>query len=426
MIGYALSMQVRTPPFPKAGESSSEPERRFASDVEAVVDGLRDVLGDLAEQVVGQSLRSSELSRSLGLDKSLAWKLSRLIRASDGLAAARHLPGGAGLAKILDALDNAGGDHERLAQARDYIQEIDALVVRHAGRKSTFRAMLRAFETDSRVDPKETVRGDAFRGAAAAWGVQALAHVAVHAIKPSKTDSETFDLIAANGLVSIRRLRADVPWTVGRPTLRDGQSRKQDGPQHLPLASDSSSDEDDPLLLYKDYCSQPPPAMRVHRLANGFAELELAEGPVGQTAEETVIIAKKILRALPRQIGGEPNIFHHVSHIATPVEWHISDMLVHESSFSGFEPTAASYAELGMWPWSPEDGRQPLERLRMHRTKVEPSLLRWEVLPRHQSMILDAMRHAGWAPDEFVLYRLIQRYPLLGSATAVSLPLPQL
>ncbi len=413
-------------PAAQGTQAATERSRpaRFTSEVEAVVGRLQRVLGDLAGELTKQSLRPNALAEAFGLDRSLAWKLSRLIQAPDGLTAARHLPGRPGLNLILESLAHAGADRDRIAQAREYVHEIELLVQRHAGKKSEFRAMLRAYETDSRVDPREIIRRDAFRTSAAAWGVQAQAQIAIHAIRRSESDPSTFDLLAVNGHVGIRRLRPDVPWTINRPSLRDHPNDEKIGPQHLPLVPSAVSEGENGIPIYEAFCSHPRPELRVFRLANGTAEVQLAEGPVGQTAEQTVIFAKKILRAVRCSTPDKPNVINNAAHVATPAEWLVSDFLVHQSSFDGIEPDAASHAELGMWPWFAEDNRRPLERLALKRLQTEPQLLRMESLPRHHEMILHAMDHAGWNREEFVLYRLVQRYPLLSTVSVITLPVP--
>ena len=77
--------------------------------------------------------RPAELSRRLGLDKTLAWKVTRFVESADPVRAFRHMPGAGGVEIVL----RAAGEAEASGDA------CEAVVDRH-GARSRYGPLLRA------------------------------------------------------------------------------------------------------------------------------------------------------------------------------------------------------------------------------------------------------------------------------------------
>lgn len=396
----------------------------FAVELEATVETLRTSLDELVQQLPTQPRKPIELSEALQLDKSLAWKLARMVEAPNGVASTRYLPGTQGLKKIFDALESSGCSSQQIEVGRRSLRELDNLVHRHAGTRATFLAMLRSLNSGARDDNALRFRKDAFRSAAAAWGVQTAAQISIRMLKPSEENPDKLDAISINGLIDLNRLHPDVPWVVARAGITRGPETRSSAHIRLPLEQGSHEHRHDQIHLMPTHCSDPLPALRLRTLQNDFTELELVEGAVGQTASSTIITGDMVRSAVGRWRSKQLDFGYCATHIMTPTEWVFQDVVLHESVVPSADLTAAAYAELGGYPWTPADNRTPIDRFPVKTLSPSSHTADPDAAAKMQSIINHALRLAGWKPSEFRIHRVAHQAPLLGSVVVTTIPLP--
>ncbi len=396
----------------------------FSLELEATVETLRTSLEELVHQLPTQPRKPIELAEALQLDKSLAWKLVRLVEAPNAVASTRYLPGTQGLKKIFDALESSGCSSQQIDKGRRSLRELDNLVRKHAGTRATFLAMLRSLNAGTRDDNALRLRKDAFRSAAAAWGVQTAAQISIRILKPSEVDTTKLDAISINGLIDLNRLHPDVPWVVARAGITRGPETRSSTHIRLPLEQGNHEHRHDQIHLIPTYCSHPLPALRLRTLQNDFTELELVEGAVGQTASSTIITGDLVRSAVGRWRSKHLDFGYCATHIMTPTEWVFQDVVLHKSVVPGTDLSAAVYAELGGYPWTPADNRTPVDRLTVKTISTSSRTADPDAPAKLQSLLNHALRLAGWQPSEFRIHRVAYQAPLLGSVIVTTIPLP--
>ena len=85
----------------------------FINDAKSVFHELRTSLAALVDSVGADAAMPQEMSRRFRLDKTLTWKITRIVCGDDTLSAATHMPGRAALALFVEALEGAGAPAER-------------------------------------------------------------------------------------------------------------------------------------------------------------------------------------------------------------------------------------------------------------------------------------------------------------------------
>src|SRR5262245_61209950 len=101
------------------------------SDLSASTQELRGSLTELLGGVGLDPRRAQLLSKRLRVDKSLAWKISNIVKSDDPGAAVRHLPGTAAFEIFLSAARGAGAAPGTLKRAESAFQAIQGVVQRH-------------------------------------------------------------------------------------------------------------------------------------------------------------------------------------------------------------------------------------------------------------------------------------------------------
>src|SRR5262245_5318081 len=210
---------ARPSPFPTCpmGMKKTLPEagshEAFPDDFKGAVTDLRQAFTALSASVSDLPARPLQVARFLGLDKNLAWKVARLCQSSDPAEAVRHLPGPAGVKRVLDAFAQGGAGPAEINAVRLAVARFDRMVGRHAGDRATLELLL-ASGAPERPDAQrmEASRKLAFQGNSATFGVQTRVRFGLQIVAPSAAEPELVDVVAVGGLVDFRRLRASAAW----------------------------------------------------------------------------------------------------------------------------------------------------------------------------------------------------------------------
>ena len=404
-----------------SGDAGDDPFERAAGEV---IGRVQDAFMELVAAVPGLTGRPSEIQRALGLHKTLAWKLAKIVEASDRLTVYRRLPGDGAIAKILDAAARVGVERSWLDSVRSAVRDLDRFVERHAGHRETLEIML-AGSSRGRINEAELgYRKDGFRATSHIWGVQARTIVRSVIIWPSE-DQEMLDAAIVFGAVDLLRLRSDRPWVVNRwrPTDDDGVPITV---HSTPIDSDLESERKAPLL--RDFCSSPD--LRVCRsiAPDHTLEDEVAAGQVGTRGAITLHTAE-ILRNVMRRFSVDGSrMYAQNLELRTPCRTVVFDHLVHRELFGRVVPRFKVFGELAGRPLY-ATLRSGLDRLDVFE-RVEYlgdglSVLRTPDVPRYDQMIQHVCDRLGWDPDMLDTYRVRMEYPYVPITMTYDYPLPE-
>lgn len=395
----------------------------FDVHVRVVAHRVRASLAETLSQLGIDPTKPQVMSRQLGLDKSLAWKTSRLVSDDDPFAAMPRLPGRSGQKILIKALEQAGASVESLKSVQDSMDEFERLVEIHAGDRETLEVMVSSLSPQGAPEREETSRKLAFQGNSAIFGVQARVQTTAHIVGPSATQ-DFIDIAVINGLVDLRRLRADTPWAVAilRSYSDSGVEKDYGGVTGL----DGQKVPDEGLPLLSAFSSTHLPPMLKSRTTDGGIRYELPGGPVGNTGACTCITgwisrAAGCLKRTPDDRYGE-----HAVHWNTPAELAVFDLFIHKSLAFAHRPRSIIYSQLPGGPIYPRDGHErgilPVSE-GMTELGTPPELMTPE-LPRYRSMIETGCKSLGFASGDFVGFRMRMRYPPIPTMAVFRYELP--
>lgn len=397
--------------------------KSFQSHAEQVVRSVRNAFGMIAAALPGSPLRANELQKALSIDKTLAWKIATVINDDDSFSAAKQLPGPAGIDIFLEAVRKKNVPSNLIEQARSSIRDFEDLIRIHAGDRASFEMMISGFATRDRYKIQIGHRKAAFQAQRYVWGVEAKTHLGATFVSVAAHDPSRVSVVYIRGYVGFRRIRPNVSWVIARPRHLDNDGKIRDVCTRLPLDPCLGSTD---VPLMRDFCSASLPELRKVPLNDGFYEVEVVEGPVGDTAAVTLITGEK-LPELPRY-SDEHNRFARTGvHSFTPAETLIIDVVIHQDVFGRVKPDLAAYSEIGGGPLFPSSRHRPLL----------PPLEQVEYLGKgsqvmHTPDVPDCPRLAqavfstmGWEESRFDVFRARVPYPVVPASYMLTYPLPE-
>ncbi len=394
----------------------------FLDDVRLVTLRLRRAIVALIQSTGADPGQPQEVSRRFSLDKTLAWKLARSVRAEDTQELVAHLPRRPSMQIFVRAMQRHGADKALTDEAWASFDLFEELVERHSGDRETFEVMVASPESPRPNKRAETLRKSAYQGNSSIWGVHARVQIAMHILTPSETPGHV-DLATVCGLVDFRRLRANVPWAIASLSAWDRD--QHDAPRAGPLSGNGGEMTADAFLLHQ-FSSDPPPPMRTSPAPGGVVRIELTEGPVGKLAAATVMLGWRSRAVGTIRPTHQGEMGEHGVLISTPCELLIHDLLVHRSlSFVG-TPTAHVYSQLPGGPRYPQDGGGA-GLLPMHGEVVSlgtgPVDCMLPEFPRYAPMAEHALKAMGYVARDMVGHRYRLAYPPVPSMMVFRHPL---
>ncbi len=397
----------------------------FEDQTKVVAQRVRTSLAELVDSVGADPAHSQNMARRFGLNKNLTWKISKVICEADPFAALQHLPGRSGINIFLESLARAGASEREIDSARAAMAEFDRLVDTHSDDRELFEVIMGSLASEGQHQKGEAHRKLAFRGNCAIWGVQAKAQISTHFVVPNG-DSDELDLVRLSGLCELRRLRANVPWTVSTIVriCEDGVLQAPKG-EFEPLDPAFAGEGVAPLMA--DFCSQPLPKVRVVPGRGGMLRHEIVEGPVGNTAGVTCIDGWINHRFSSRYDDENKALSGHSASLTTPAELLILDVFIRRDLGISVSREPLLCSELPGGPdYTPADPGCAL--LPIHERVQElgsPPLLITPEIPQYNQMVHAVLGRLGQDAKDFLGYRLKMRYPPIPTLATICVELPK-
>ena len=392
---------------------------------EHYVESVRRLRGALTEayQATGVDPASPrEASRQLKLDKTLSWKLSRIINEDVPARVASSIPGTAGIRIAIDALSAAGADPAAIARLREAFEGFDRMVEVHSGDKAKLELMLDSMASVG-TDRLEKSRKLAYQGNSGIWGVQAGVRLACHMLAPNADDPTLLDYAQIAGYTNFQRLRPSTGW----PVLPLRGFNDDGSPAGMSLTPIETGGDDDLPLLLRDFSKGDLSQLRLNLDERGVV-YELAEGPVGRTGRFSPYFGYVDRGALTRYRDEHNHLGELLCIITSPIETLVFDLLVHRDLAAQIEPPRPlvyGRASGVMDEHEIRDERNLLpikEGLRGLGMGL-PSLA-VPFVPGYVDLGRHVISTLGWNIEEFTGWRLLLPYPPLPSTAAVQFNLP--
>lgn len=414
-------------------------EDHLRSSVQDVRAALAEVMASIAPPL--DATRPQDTARRVGLDKSLSWKLSRILMEEDAIATVPLMPGRAGLGIAIRGFTKVGASKRALDHLQTAIDEFDRMVEVHCGDRDTLEMMLGHLHRDNNqaAAQDEIHRKKSFQGNSAIWGAQARVQICSHFVAPS-SDPDQCDIALVTGLIDLRRLRQDVPWAIS--TLR---RYHDDGTEFQRVRIEPIDERVKPgeVPLMRDFCSQPLAEMRIApeprppRKSDGFTRHEIVEGPVGSTAACTAISGFITRGDWSRWRTEHDDVSEFVVSLVTPAELLIHDLYVHRDLRLPEPPEVCLYSALPSGPVYPDTDRAR-GVLPSRETLIElgsPPASMVPELPQYRDIVETVFKRLGngrgsagnganWSAKDFVGYRRKMKFPPIPTREVFRHPLP--
>ncbi|MBX3364382.1 MAG: hypothetical protein KF866_06405 [Phycisphaeraceae bacterium] len=398
----------------------------FQNEVAAVLNNIQSTLSALTATLEGGPTKPQELARLLKLDKSLAWKVHRIMQSNDPFAAARLVPGSAGVAILADAVRKHTSDS--LADAvTDAFEAFESLVERHAGDRGTFELLVSGFRPDGRNEIDISHRRNAFVGNSAILGLQSRLTNVLSILQPAEEESK-LDMVKVGVVLNLRRLRPDVFAPVWRVRYHEGPDRKllaRRGEPLEPTLEVPGAGFGVPLL--SKFSSDAIPPLRAVNMPNGLVDVELTQGDVGDTGALTMVFAE-VYRAMADRYASEGDRHFDIIHRPyIPTEVLVQDLFIRRGTFPRVRPELAVYhmfdPALELGAPLPERYRLPMS-IPVEHVGLGPAFFRSPDLPQYSALLTHVFGTVGWDASQFDLYRVRIPYPIQPSASVIRFELP--
>lgn len=395
--------------------------RSFTAEGTSAVHRLRRALADLIASVGADPTEPQELARRFKLDKTLTWRISRVIREEDAWEAVTHIPGKPSIRTLIQRLEASGASAESVRSLKEAMTGFERFVEVHSGDRDTLEIMIGVGNRPSAAKRLELFRKQGFQANSAAWGVQARVHFSCHFLMPA-SEPDKVETASVIGYVDLRRLRSNIPWAIGSAEAWETQSPEVDaGP--APLFPDEAV-EGAPLM--REFCSADLPALRTKASPSGSRRFEIADGRLGHTGAITVVLGWRWSRQPSKYEEFPGDVGEHGTHLSTPVELLIQDLLVHKSLGFALRPQAAIYSALPGGPRYPHEGpdvgRMPMPEDVVSLGSQPPSMTAIEV-PRYEEIVARVLGAMGFSMQDFHGFRHRVKYPTIPTIAIFRHPL---
>lgn len=404
------------------GSHTAEP-KAFAVQAGDVLLEVRIAVGQMLE-ACGVPLQTVQRShRQLGIDKMLAWRLSKVLQSDDPFATARHMPGAAAMRALFERAEAEAVAPEVIVRAEKSIERLEAFIHEHAQSRRAFDLMLSA-HADQGVEEADLVhRKEATAALSYIWGVLARAHLRTYVCRPGASDM--IDVAGIGGFIDLQWIKPNVGWLVSQRARYDDDDPARALPfgelgEHRPL--DPGVQPGDVPLLRK-YCSEPLPPMRRIEAGSGRVIDEIIQSNVGRSSATTCLIGEINYAWMPRYLSQGVDGSTYSVFSRTPAETFIFDYLIHRDMVTPSEPKLQVYGDLEL-----RSETAPASLRSRHRLMPWKELenLGWGIkraytphFARYVELLGDCFEALGWDSSEFLLHRAVIEHPVIPSTLSI-------
>ncbi len=392
----------------------------FQTEARSVVSSIRGAFSELLSQAGADAQDPQSISDRIGLTKTLAWKVSRMVQADDPSLALQHMPGASGIRLLLRGAERAGVEPAQIQIARTAVDDFERLIKVHCGDRATLDIMGGELSPDGRRQRDEQHRRMLYQGASYVWGVQARTVLKLGVVSPGSSPG-LLDFASVNALIDFRRLRPDVSWI-----MASRQGKNDDGSSMRTRASeaiDPRYNGSDECPLMGDFCSEPLPELRRIDYPRGTS-FELVEGPIGNTGAQTCVIGT-IQRHIPFHAGPDNEWGEHRAVCDIPAELMIVDLFIHKSLAFAIPPAVSLHSELAAGGDGGPKLRRPLpltEPLQNLGIGAHPPTT--HEVPRYKAMLRAVHARLGSNAADFHGFRIRIPYPACPTSVMLRYRLP--
>ncbi|MEZ6244071.1 MAG: hypothetical protein R3B57_13635 [Phycisphaerales bacterium] len=409
-------------------ESATSPttHQSFEADCQECVGALRAALIRLYADLDLDPESPQDVSRRFKLNKTLTWKLSKVIASHDNLAALAHVPGAGAMQIFLKKLKEAGASSEAVEGVRRAAERFERMVEVHVGDRTTLELVLDGMAPGS-TDRLEVSRKLAFRGNSGIWGVQARTRLALNVLIPNADNPGSLDMATVRGYVGFRRLRPSVRWPLFQ--VREwstGDDQMMTRPSWTPLEGDEDGGVAGANIL-ESFSSANLPDIRAEDTPEG-TDIVLMPGPIGNFGAIDCFQGEMMRSAVSRYRNGGDNVGEFGAAISVPVETLVMDVIAHEDLAFALEARVLVLGRVTP-KGQPTGDERDISALpivdEVRELAGRPPALATPRIPHYPRMFDLICARLGCEAKRMRAVRLEMKYPPLGSTVVLRFELPE-
>ncbi len=395
----------------------------FEPECRSAIDGVRAALLELYSSVGADPAGPQDVSRRFGINKTLAWNVSKVMTGDDPMACIANLPGSSAFQSLLLAIERGGADRKVVDRARQAVRTLDEVVERHVGDRSTLELVFDGIDPES-GDHLEYSRKLAFRGNSGLLGIQAKSRLMSVMMAPNAEDPDRIDIAIVRGYVGLRRLRTDARWPIFQMRGWGNEEGMSAHDRWKPLEPSASGAEATPIMTR--FSSVGESDLEVQRTPKGLNFL-LAPGPIGNRGAVDCFVGDHARSVASRYRTAKDATGEFGATISAPTERLIFDLLVHESLDFVLRPEVRAF--MGIFMESSEEASADT-LLPLSVPKVvsllpgRPPVVATPDVPQYSAIVQSVNDRMGWKSDAFRGCRLSLSHPPLGSTILLRFQLP--
>ncbi len=388
------------------------------------LDGLRAALIRLYASAGIDPDSPQDVARRFKLNKTLTWKLSKVIGATDNLAAVNHVPGSGAMQIFLKSMSTSGAGPEAIDGVRNAAKRFDEMVQLHVGDRPTLELVLDGMAPGA-TDRLEVSRKLAFRGNSGIWGVQAQTRLALNVLAPNKDNPDTLDIVTVRGYSGFRRLRPSVRWPLFQ--VREwstGEDAMMTQPNWEPL---EEGDSPSVANIMASFSSERMPEIRAEQSSEG-TDFVLMPGPVGNFGAIDCYQGELMRSAVSKYATNDDPIGEFGAAISVPLETLVMDIVVEESLAFALEARVIVLGQISRQSQPTPDETSSAALPITDSVRVisgQPPALATPRIERYPEMLELICERLGCEPKRMRAVRLEMKYPPLGSTVLLRFDLPQ-
>lgn len=396
----------------------------FESHCRESLDGLRAALIRLYASAGIDPDSPQDVSRRFKLNKTLTWKLSKVIGATDNLAAVGHVPGSGAMQIFLKSMESSSAEAGSIEQVRDAAERFEEMVQLHVGDRPTLELVLDGMAPGA-TDRLEVSRKLAFRGNSGIWGVQAQTRLALNVLAPNKDNPDTLDIVTVRGYSGFRRLRPSVRWPLFQ--VREwstGEDAMMTRPNWEPL---EPGDEPNAANIMASFSSARMPEIREERTSEG-TDFILMPGPVGNFGAIDCYQGELMRSAVSRYATNDDPIGEFGAAISVPLDSLVMDIVVEESLAFALEARVIVLGQISRQSQPTPDETSSTALPITDTVRVisgQPPALATPRIERYPEMLEMICGRLGCDAKRMRAVRLEMKYPPLGSTVLLRFDLPR-
>jgi hypothetical protein len=387
-------------------------EVRINAAGEDLLDGLVRVLN----QIPGGDSGPQQLAKELGIDKVLASRILKAIRAPDPMSVVHRVPGPEPMRRLLKASSKLGVNPADIVTANSAVDRFETLIRSEIGDRSALEAILSAWVPEARREFELRRKQTAFRAMSQLKGAQADVYAECAIFYPS-ADNEHIDVVWIKAIVGLHRLRPGVPVKFTSHRQIEGQTQRKT----YTLTGDPVDSLSSATL--KNYCSTPTPTLNVHP-AGELMHYMLKDDAFGVSSSVDLVTCEVNRAEIPRYIPDERNRKAWASSdINIPSKRMQFDVLVHKDLYNRSFPELRIYDTTINGQADINDPARDMDQLDLMESieNLGAGLNRFgsSSVPKYRTMLEEVCSTLGYDGTALRGYRCTADYPIHGSQTAM-------